>query len=290
MNKLNWDDLRFVLAVAETGSVNRAGQRLGVTHATVLRRIAAFEEQVGEAVFRKARSGYEVLPGKMSVIENARRVQDVMSAVTRDLKGQQTELSGEVRITSTDSLSQFVLPAIVAKIVKKHPGLELTLQSGNHHVDFGRLSSDIAVRPALELNDMLVGERVGDLGGAVYRAVDGRNGWLGLSGALKGSSFGKWMAENVPQSEISQSADSFLVLKEMVALGQGQAFLPCFVGDQDPKLQRLINQPVSLSVPIWVAVQKELADSARLKVVSGLLASELREIAPQLAGEYGQTG
>ena len=47
----NWDDIRFVLAVAETGSLNAAAQLLGVTHATVLRRVAAFEARHGKTIF-----------------------------------------------------------------------------------------------------------------------------------------------------------------------------------------------------------------------------------------------
>ena len=43
MHSENWDDLRFVLAVAETGTVSGAARLLGVNHATVLRRVAAFE-------------------------------------------------------------------------------------------------------------------------------------------------------------------------------------------------------------------------------------------------------
>ena len=59
----DWDDIRFVLAVADTGSLNAAASRLGVTHATVLRRVAAFEQRHGRAIFEHAQSGYKLLPG-----------------------------------------------------------------------------------------------------------------------------------------------------------------------------------------------------------------------------------
>ncbi|MCB2152823.1 MAG: LysR family transcriptional regulator, partial [Rhodobacteraceae bacterium] len=60
MQRDNWDDLRFVLAVAEEGSVSGAARRLGVNHATVLRRIAAFEEATGVEIFDKTARGYAV--------------------------------------------------------------------------------------------------------------------------------------------------------------------------------------------------------------------------------------
>ena len=44
---IDWDDVRYFLAVARGGSVRAAAERLGVNHATVLRRIAQLEERLG---------------------------------------------------------------------------------------------------------------------------------------------------------------------------------------------------------------------------------------------------
>ena len=44
MKKLDWDDLRFFLAVAAAGSLSAAARELGVNTTTVLRRIASLEE------------------------------------------------------------------------------------------------------------------------------------------------------------------------------------------------------------------------------------------------------
>ena len=57
MHNDNWDDLKFVLSVAETGSVSGAARRLGVNHATVLRRISAFEDAHGAEVFERSQQG-----------------------------------------------------------------------------------------------------------------------------------------------------------------------------------------------------------------------------------------
>ena len=60
MHSTNWDNLRFVLSVANHGSVSAAARALGVNHATVLRRVAAFEEDHGGAVFEKTATGYRI--------------------------------------------------------------------------------------------------------------------------------------------------------------------------------------------------------------------------------------
>ncbi|MEY9419671.1 DNA-binding transcriptional MocR family regulator [Bradyrhizobium japonicum] len=57
---IDWDDVRYFLAVARGGSVRAAAERLGVNHATVLRRIAQLEERLGVQMFEKLPSGYRL--------------------------------------------------------------------------------------------------------------------------------------------------------------------------------------------------------------------------------------
>ncbi len=57
-SKENWDDLRYILAVAEHGSVSATARHLGVNHATVLRHVAAFEARHQIELFEKSARGY----------------------------------------------------------------------------------------------------------------------------------------------------------------------------------------------------------------------------------------
>ena len=54
---MNWDDLRFFLAVAGAGSLSGAGQQLGVNTTTVLRRVASLEDDLGARLFERERTG-----------------------------------------------------------------------------------------------------------------------------------------------------------------------------------------------------------------------------------------
>jgi len=273
----NWDDLRFVLAVAEAGSLNRAAQRLGVSHATVLRRISAVEEHVGDSVFIKSHRGYELRPDRLALVENAKRVQDVMNAIERELSGEQAQLSGTVRITSTDSLSQTVLPAIIAQISKAYPDLQITVLSSNSHLNFERLSADVTVRPSVKLEENLFGVCVGNLDCALYDGPQKSKRWLGYFGPLARSVPAQWMAQNVPSTEIDHVADSFVVLAEMAASNLGQVILPTVIGENHPQLERASRHLDDWSVPLWVASQRELADTARFQVVRDMLVEALKQ-------------
>lgn len=278
MHRDNWDDLRFVLTVAETGSVSAAARQLGVNHATVLRRVAAFEERHGLSVFERTPTGYAVPRDRARLIEAAREAEAAHLAVVRVIAGARAPLSGAVRVTSTDTLCYAVLPSVLARLRAAAPGLRLDLVCSNAHADLSRIEAEIAVRPAMSLPADLVGEAVADLHFAVYAPglEPGKEAWLGLSGSLVRSRPAEWMRTTVQAETLSGAADSFLILREMVAAGQGRAVLPRILGDGDPRLTRVDGVMPAMSVPIWVASHADMADAPRLAAVRSRLASAIR--------------
>lgn len=282
----NWDDLRFVLAVADKGSVSAAARALGVNHATVLRRIAAFEPAEGAPVFERTPGGYVVPPDKLPVIEAAREAEAAMAAVSRTLRVAGPPLSGSIRVTSTDTFCMTLLPQITAEIQARMAGVQIDLICTNAHLDLARMHADITVRPARTLPDNLSGQQAGVLGMAVYAAPGHRRTvWLGLRGVLAQSIAGVWMAREVPPERVVGGADSFVVLREMAALGIGQAVLPCVLAEGDARLVRLAGAAPPMVVPIWVASHIDLAQAQHLKLARAGLAEALLARASQLAGE-----
>ncbi|MCR8723590.1 LysR family transcriptional regulator [Frigidibacter sp. ROC022] len=288
MPKENWDDLRFVLAVAETGSVSAAARKLGVNHATVLRRVASFEDRHGVEIFDKSGRGYAIPPEKLRLVEAAREVEAAHQSVERLIHGAQAPLRGVVRVTSTDSFCTLVLPGILARIESSARQLRFEILSSNAHLDLGRLHADLTVRPAEKLGEELTGTQAAVLGFGHYRArAGGIDCWLGLSGPLGRSAPAGWMATGLPPDSVQGGADSFLTLAAMVAEGLGQTILPCVIGDADPRLERVRGVVPEISVPIWVALHSELQGVPRLHAARALLAEAIAEEAPRLAGEPG---
>lgn len=277
MNNTNWDDIRYVLAVAEHGSLNAAAGQLGVTHATVMRRVAAFEERYDRLLFEKSQSGYSVLPEANSILRALADVNEAVLATERTIAGADQSPSGPVRIASTDSLCQLVLPSIVGNISGRYPKIELSLFSANVHHDLSRLSADIVVRPTVALGEGLTGQCVGDLVFGAYS--DGKEGrkWLKLEGALSRSLASEWMSDYIQPNQTTGGADSFIVLQHLAAIGKGKALLPRIVGDADGRLKRMEGEDPNIAVPVWVACLKEFSRTPRFAFVLRLLADRLRK-------------
>lgn len=280
----NWDDLRFVLAVAETGSVAAAGRSLGVNHATVLRRIAGFETKRGMKIFDKTPNGYRVSPDRRALIEALRAAAVAMGQVDRLIDAEAPDFSSGIRITSTDTFCQFIIAPIIPTIEEKL-GIPISALSSNSHLDFSRLQADIAVRPSAQLSDELSGEIGAHFRFGLYAASGDALPLLGLQGAIARSSAGDWIREKQDGKQSRVTADSFAVLAQLAAAGQGRAILPVFLGDSTPGLHCIDALDELDAVPIWVASHRDVANSGRLRRARSMIVASLGEAEPRLMGQ-----
>ncbi|MGL4278959.1 MAG: LysR substrate-binding domain-containing protein, partial [Albidovulum sp.] len=171
-----------------------------------------------------------------------------------------------------------------ARLRRAAPDLRVEIICTNVHTDRARTQAEIAVRPAQQLPEELVGESPARLGFAAFRARGSRvDDWLGLSGALSRSLPARWVAANVEPAQIVASADSFPALKEMVAGGLGRTVLPAILAAGDPRLEPDAAYGPT-SVPIWVASHADLAQVPRIAEARRILCDALTALAPRLLG------
>ena len=239
MAGLEWDDLRYVLAVATAGSLAGAARSLGVNHTTVLRRVGAFEKRLGLRLFERLPTGYVLTAGGEELIAAARQIDDTVTTLERKLAGQDLRLSGTVRVTTTDTLMGSILPEILAEFREAHPGIQVEVAVSNLMFNLTKRDADVAIRPAEDPPETLVGRRVAKVAFAIYgsaalsRATQGRrpadHRWVGPDDSLAGTSVARWMRAELPDSEIALRADSLLGLAAGRAGGPragGVAVLP----------------------------------------------------------------
>ena len=110
-NILNWDDLRFFLALARQGSVSGAGRVLQVKHTTVARRISALEAQLGSRLFDRLPGGYAMTQVAENLYPHALAMEETVQAADREVFGMDAQLSGILKLTAShDVFSRLILP------------------------------------------------------------------------------------------------------------------------------------------------------------------------------------
>lgn len=294
MHRIGWDDLRYVLAVAERGSVAAAARALGVNHTTVLRRVHAFEQAHQLRLFDRLPTGYALTAEGEQLVVAARSIDDTVAALERRIAGQDLKLEGMIRVTTTDSLMATVVPPHLASFQSRHPQIAIELAMTNARLNLTKRDADVAIRPALERPEGLVGLRVADFGFAIYGAAacfdagaeeDLRNlTWLAGDELLAKSPATLWMRKHVPDARIVLRADSFVALYHAALAGLGLAALPCCLGDASPHLRRIHGPEPELMTGLWLLTHRDLQNAARIRACIDHLAERLRAEAGLLSG------
>lgn len=270
--------------MADAGSVNAAAKALGVNHATILRRIAAYEESLGVALFDKSARGYRVRAGGGQIIEAIRAVAEAVNKVERIAAGREVDLSGTIRLTSTDTICHCILPRHIANFREAYPDIMIEVTSTNARLNLSRLDADVTIRPAARLPDELKGIAVSAIdlrifGSPGYLASHARteladHRWLAPSGALRATPNGHW-TDSLPAHRVVGRADSYLILARQAQAGMGLAMLPVCIGDYWDGLVRA-PLPMGLRFDLWVASHPDMADTPHIATTLRFFEDALR--------------
>jgi DNA-binding transcriptional LysR family regulator len=138
----DWNDLRFFLAVARTGSTLAASRQMTVSQATVSRRVGVLEQAVGTALFVRRPSGYRLTPRGEIMLPVAEAVEAAVTAFTDGIAAETRRLTGTVRITTVDVVAnQWIIPALPA-FRDQHPEVRVELDASDHYLDLARGEAD----------------------------------------------------------------------------------------------------------------------------------------------------
>jgi DNA-binding transcriptional LysR family regulator len=286
MPKIEWNDLRYVLAVANAGSLAGAARDLGVDHTTVLRRVSAFEKRLGLRLFERLPSGYVLTAGGEELISAARHIDDTVTTLERRLAGQDLRLSGTVRVTTTDTLMGSILPEILADFRTGHPHIRIEVALSNVMFNLGKRDADVAIRPAKDPPETLIGRRIATIAFAIYGsphylAQSGKadslaaHRWVGPDASLAGTSVARWMRSELSEVEVTLRADSLLGLWQAAQAGLGLAALPCYLGDTSENLVRVHGPIAAMETGLWILTHEDLRHTARIRAFSEFAANAL---------------
>lgn len=296
---MNWDDLRYALAVAEKGSLSAAAESLGVNASTVLRRIAALEKSMGARLFERDRTGYRVTQEGSALIVALHPIQDRIVGITRSFVAEEEGGEAVVRIAVPAALAGAVIAPRLGGFRAGNPGLGVVIQttSGAPPEKLGMLDLAISYgRPVV--GDMVV-RKLADVGYGVFaipellsRYRDGQKGGskpiplVGFASGDQSSAPAAWLENYAKATQtVLRSDDANCRLSAMLS-GVGQAILPCFLADQAPGVTRLHGPESVGSLELWLATHKETRYVAKMRVVVDFLVKLTRDRRQRLAGGH----
>lgn len=128
---MEWDSLRYILAIARAKSVAGAARRLGVHHTTVFRRLNSLEESLGVRLFERFSTGYILTLAGEEMYQTAIEIESQIATLDRHINGQDQQLKGLIRVTTTASLLRYFLTPCFADFMQEYPEIELEILEMN---------------------------------------------------------------------------------------------------------------------------------------------------------------
>ncbi len=281
-----WDDLRYLLAVHREGTLVAAGRRLGVDATTVGRRVASLEAGLRATLCTRGPDGWRVTPAGARVVEAAERAERAFAEIVREAGGADDAPRGRVRLTTVEVLATRIVVPGLPGLHARYPDLRVDLLCANENLDLARGQADIALRVMRPTEGSLVARRLGSVAEQPYA----HRGWLAERGlaaddvrslegldvlTLLGPGERDWL-EGLGSANLVLRSNEASTIYAAAAAGLGIARIPDVLAASEPALVPLPALGVRAERPLWVVMHRDLADTARVRVVADFLAERLR--------------
>lgn len=280
-------DLDVVLALVRGRTLAGSGERLGVNASTVFRALQRIERGLGQALFERTRSGY--VPGELAqeLAAHAERLEATLEAARSATQSSPSQISGSVRITTTDTVLHGLVAPALHGLRAVHPLLGFELHAGNEIASLTRRDADIAVRATRRPPDHLVGKRIGPIRMALYAArrnparsvgevQAGKADWIAPDDALPDHPSVTWRKRHFPRVLPRYRVNSILSVLELVALGMGVGVVPLFLAAGRRDVIRVGEPLEECETDLWLLTHPESRHLRRVGTVFTHLAATLR--------------
>lgn len=273
---MEWNDVQIFLALIRAGSVRSAAKTLAISHATVARRIEAFEKRLGVSLFNRLPTGYELTKAGEDLISAAENVEAELHAVQRKLVGQDKKLAGTIRVTMTEMVATNLLMPDLARFMSTYPETKIELLETYQSLDLSKREADIALRYAQKPPEQLIAKKLTAIAVATYASRSYiethdindpksacRVGYIDVTPTQK-------MPEHTTFTDlpIRGAFNSFRLQMEAANHDLGVAKLPCFVAEKQPNLVRISKKTLVEGYSLWLLRHPDTRATSRLRVFS----------------------
>jgi DNA-binding transcriptional LysR family regulator len=294
----DWNDLRFLLAVARHCSTTAAGKALGLSQSTVHRRIGALEAGIGKQLVTRHASGSRLTDFATALLPQAELVAAAVTDIERQIAESAHATAGTVRMTCPEPIVfRLTQSAFLDRFHECHPGLHVEFVTSDRYIDLTQGDADVALRSG-DTDADLVGMKVANSHWAVYaaRTYVERHGapqseaemaahpLVSLDDAARNHRAPTWLRAVAPGARISASSSSVLGLVSAVKSGVGIGALPTALGDAEMDLVRVLG-PIAAMTRSWrLLTTASLRRTPRIAAFFDFVKSEKRALQPILSG------
>jgi DNA-binding transcriptional LysR family regulator len=283
----SWDDLRYFLAVARTGTLSAAAKQLGTEHTTVARHIQALEDELNSRLFHKSNSGYGLTDVGERLLTGAEAIESAYVCAKTAAGSDGQTICGTVRIGAPDGFGNVFLAPRVRALTDRHSQLEIEILASARLFSLLKREADIAIGHSSPEQMRLVSRRLTDFRMYVYgsRAYLNAAAPIGAREDLKKHPFIGFVEELFAAEDYSDAigvdiaprirSTSILAQLHATLSGSGLCMLSAFVASSYPMLVPVLPEQVSVTLSFHMHIHEDHRRAAHVREVAAFIAAEV---------------
>lgn len=289
MPVFDWNDLPSFLAVARSGRLTAAAQRLQIDHTTLSRRISALEHALKAKLFDRSPSGYTLTEQGRRLLPTAEDMERLALGAQESVGGSAASVEGQVRIGAPEGFGSYFLAPRIAALKALHPGLVVQLVAATAVFSLSKRDADIVISVSRPPAGRLIVSKLTDYDLGLYAAPAYLDAHPPIASAadLRAHSFVSYIGELLhfpeldflqhvaPEGVTSVESSNLLAQLRATLAGAGLCVLPAFLAGEEGGLVRVLPDEVSLTRSLWLIVHQDLAELARIKAVMRFIKEEV---------------
>ncbi len=288
---MNWNDIRYFLAVSRHGGLTGAAKELKVSASTVARRIEALEEALRTRLFERHTDGYELTESGRSMAAKATTIEASMTEMADEFADDDGLVSGTVRLVTVETLAHHLVIPELHLLQDRHPDLTLGVAVNASFARLPQREADIGLRLCRPESGNFLVKRVGSFALGLYASADYLarhpvsatalplevHHIIGWSDPLSFVAVPKALRSWTNGSTATLTVDSMAATLLAVKAGHGLGVLPCIIGEAEDGLVRVMPELCHQEENIWLVVHDDIRHTRRIRVVCDFLETVVKE-------------
>jgi DNA-binding transcriptional LysR family regulator len=277
----DWEDVHFFLELVRLGSLSAAARSLGVTHATVGRRIASLETMLRVQLFDRHDGRFTLTPAGERAAAAAAAMADGAQSIRRLAAGPSDAVVGKVRLTATEVFGSYFLMSRMRELMVNNPGLEIELLISSRNLSLARRDVDLAIRHSRPEGANVITRRIADYASYFYADRqyiethrDGPLDFIGFADDVIHLPAAKHCLRAVGNTHrYSMKVNTLFARLAAARGGLGVGLIPKFVAQQYPDLVTVDVGAEPLVRELWLVAHPDVRAVERLRLTFDYIAN-----------------
>lgn len=274
LTMMNWENVRYFLALAEAGTLSGAARLLEVEHATVARRVESLEAEVGLKLIDRRGRRFLLTADGQQVVTIARQMNDQVHAISLLSASSNADLNATVTISAPPAFATARLAGPIAALSSKYPGLNICLLGETHYSSLERREADIAIRLTRpSAGDLAIRklreEAFRPYANRNYLARTPREEWrfVAYDESLEAAPQQAYLLALADRRSIALRTNTLEIQHALVMAGGGIAMLPDFMVEGDDTIIWACPDQAPLKREVWMVVHTDMKSAPAIRAV-----------------------